>query len=85
MVESFKWTEKNIQRASIRMRGYSYPLDFAGSWVSNPATGVSLRLEQGEVRIATLRQRLAKTQRIVRKHVPRSVSLVDELIAERRE
>jgi len=38
MVESFKWREKNIQRASIRMRGYSYPLDFAGSWVSNPAT-----------------------------------------------
>jgi hypothetical protein len=85
MVESFKWTEKNIQRASIRMRGYSYPLDFAGGWVSNPATGVSLRLEQGEVRIATLRRRLAKAQRIVRKHVPRSVSLVDELIAERRE
>jgi bifunctional DNA-binding transcriptional regulator/antitoxin component of YhaV-PrlF toxin-antitoxin module len=50
-----------------------------------PGDSVSLRLEQGEVRIATLRRRLAKAQRIVRKHVPRSVSLVDELIAERRE
>jgi hypothetical protein len=32
-----------------------------------------------------LRQRLQRAQQIVRKHVPRKTSLVDELIAERRE
>jgi hypothetical protein len=35
-------------------------------------------------RVTTLRQRVAKAQQILRKYVPRSVSLVDELIAERR-
>lgn len=46
---------------------------------------VVLRLDKGELKITTLRQRLKRAQEIVRKHVPPSVSLVDELIAERRE
>ncbi|MGA6983132.1 MAG: AbrB/MazE/SpoVT family DNA-binding domain-containing protein [Candidatus Sulfotelmatobacter sp.] len=46
---------------------------------------VVLRLDDGELRITTLRQRIKRSQEIVRKHVPRTVSLVDELIAERRE
>jgi AbrB family looped-hinge helix DNA binding protein len=46
---------------------------------------VVLRIENDELRITTLRQRLAKAQQIVRKHVPSTISLVDELIAERRE
>jgi AbrB family looped-hinge helix DNA binding protein len=46
---------------------------------------IVLRIENDELRITTLRQRLAKAQRLVRKHVPPTVSLVDELIAERRE
>lgn len=46
---------------------------------------VVLRLDNGELRITTLRQRLAKAQQLVRKHVARSRSLADELIAERRE
>jgi AbrB family looped-hinge helix DNA binding protein len=46
---------------------------------------VVLRIEDNELRITTLRQRLAKAQQIVRKHVPPTTSLVDELIAERRE
>jgi len=45
---------------------------------------VVLRIENDELRITTLRQRLAKAQQIVRKHVPSTESLVDELIAERR-
>jgi AbrB family looped-hinge helix DNA binding protein len=44
-----------------------------------------LRLEEGELRIATLRHRLAKAQQLVRKHVAPTRSLADELIAERRE
>ncbi|HEY6465903.1 MAG TPA: AbrB/MazE/SpoVT family DNA-binding domain-containing protein [Candidatus Acidoferrales bacterium] len=46
---------------------------------------VVLRLDNDELKITTLRNRLKRAQQIVRKHVPRSVSLVDELIAERRE
>jgi AbrB family looped-hinge helix DNA binding protein len=50
-----------------------------------PGDWLLLRIDDGELRIATARQRLARAQRIVRKHVPRNTSLVDELIAERRE
>ncbi len=46
---------------------------------------VVLRIENDELRITTLRQRLAKAQQLVRAHVPPHTSLVDELIAERRE
>jgi AbrB family looped-hinge helix DNA binding protein len=46
---------------------------------------VVLRIENDELRMTTLRQRLAKARQIVRKHVPATTSLVDELIAERRE
>jgi AbrB family looped-hinge helix DNA binding protein len=49
-----------------------------------PGDGLLLRIEDCELRITTARQRLAKAQRLVRKHVPRGRSLVDELIAERR-
>jgi hypothetical protein len=38
-----------------------------------------------EARIAGLRKRLAKAQQLMRKHVSPKTSLVDELIAERRE
>ena len=46
---------------------------------------VVLRIEDDELRITTLRRNIERAQRLVRKHVKRSVSLVDELIAERRE
>lgn len=41
--------------------------------------------EDRKQRRATLREQLAKAQQLVRKGVPPTVSLVDELIAERRE
>lgn len=46
---------------------------------------VVLRIENDELRITTLQQRLAKAQQWVRKHVTPGTSLSDELIAERRE
>lgn len=46
---------------------------------------VVLRLEEGELRITTLKRRIERAQRLVRKHVRPGTSLVDELIAERRE
>jgi AbrB family looped-hinge helix DNA binding protein len=46
---------------------------------------VILRLDDGEVRISTLKNRLERARRQVRKYVKPGESLVDELIAERRE
>jgi hypothetical protein len=42
-------------------------------------------MEDDELRITTLKRRIERAQRLVRKHVKLGTSLVDELIAERRE
>jgi AbrB family looped-hinge helix DNA binding protein len=46
---------------------------------------VVLRIEDDELRISTLQRNIKRAQRLVRKHVKPGTSLVDELIAERRE
>lgn len=46
---------------------------------------VEVRLEDDELRISTLRRNIARAQRLIRKHIKPGVSLVDELIAERRQ
>jgi AbrB family looped-hinge helix DNA binding protein len=46
---------------------------------------VVLRMEDDELRITTMKHRIERAQRLVRKYVKPGVSLVDELIAERRE
>jgi AbrB family looped-hinge helix DNA binding protein len=51
----------------------------------NPGDEVLLRLEDDELRITTMKLRISRAQRQVRKYVKPGASLVDELIAERRE
>jgi AbrB family looped-hinge helix DNA binding protein len=46
---------------------------------------VELRVENDELRISTLRRNIERAQRLIRKHVKPGVSLVDELIEERRQ
>ena len=46
---------------------------------------VVLEMEGDELRILSLKRNLERAQRLVRKHVKPGTSLVDELIAERRE
>ncbi len=46
---------------------------------------VILRMEDEELRITTMKRRIERAQRLVRKYVKPGTSLVDELIAERRE
>ncbi|HUO24624.1 MAG TPA: AbrB/MazE/SpoVT family DNA-binding domain-containing protein [Candidatus Aquilonibacter sp.] len=46
---------------------------------------VILRMEGDELRITTMRRRIEQAQRRARQYVKPGVSLVDELIAERRE
>jgi AbrB family looped-hinge helix DNA binding protein len=45
---------------------------------------VVLRLETDELSLSTLKQRIERAQRLLRKYVKPGTSLVDELIAERR-
>jgi AbrB family looped-hinge helix DNA binding protein len=46
---------------------------------------VLFRVEDGELRISTLRARIQRAQERVRKYIPAGVSLSEELSAERRE
>jgi AbrB family looped-hinge helix DNA binding protein len=46
---------------------------------------VILRMEDDELRITTMKRRIERAQRLVRKYIKSGTSLVDELIAERRE
>jgi AbrB family looped-hinge helix DNA binding protein len=61
------------------------PAAFRKALGINPGDEILLRLEDDELRISTLRSRLERVRRHVRKYVKPGVSLVDELIAERRE
>jgi AbrB family looped-hinge helix DNA binding protein len=61
------------------------PAAFRKALGINPGDEVVLRLEDDELRITTMKRRIEQAQRNVRKYVRPGVSLVDELIAERRE
>jgi AbrB family looped-hinge helix DNA binding protein len=61
------------------------PASFRKALGINPGDEVILRLEDDELRITTMKRRIERAQRLVRKYVKPGVSLVDELIAERRE
>jgi AbrB family looped-hinge helix DNA binding protein len=61
------------------------PASFRKALGINIGDEVVLRVEDDELRITTLKRRVERAQRLVRKHVKRGTSLVDELIAERRE
>jgi AbrB family looped-hinge helix DNA binding protein len=61
------------------------PASFRKALGINVGDEVVLRIEDDELRITTLKRRLDRAQRLVRKHVKPGTSLVDELISERRE
>jgi AbrB family looped-hinge helix DNA binding protein len=61
------------------------PAAFRQALGINIGDEVVLRLEQNELCITTLKQRLERAQRLVRNHINPGISLADELIAERRE
>jgi AbrB family looped-hinge helix DNA binding protein len=61
------------------------PASFRKALGINIGDEVVLRMEDDELRITTLKRRVERAQRLVRKHVKPGTSLADELIAERRE
>jgi AbrB family looped-hinge helix DNA binding protein len=61
------------------------PASFRKALGINVGDEIVLRIEDDELRITTLRRRIERAQRLIRQHVKPGTSLVDELIAERRE
>jgi AbrB family looped-hinge helix DNA binding protein len=49
-----------------------------------PGSKVVVRFDNSEIRVTTRDQAIRRIQAMVRKYIPPGVSLVDELIAERR-
>ena len=78
-------TMANEARTRVNENGrLVIPASFRKALEISPGDEVILRLEDDELRITTLKHRIARAQRNVRKYVKPGVSLVDELIAERR-
>ena len=61
------------------------PAPFRKALGINAGDVIVLRMEDDELRITTMKQRIERAQRRARQYVKPGVSLVDELIAERRE
>jgi AbrB family looped-hinge helix DNA binding protein len=61
------------------------PAAFRKALGINPGDEVILRLEDDELRITTMKKRIARAQAHARRHLKPGVSIVDEFIAERRE
>jgi antitoxin PrlF len=49
-----------------------------------PGEALVLQVEDDELRVSTLKRRIAQAQQLVRKYVKSGTSLVDELLSERR-
>jgi AbrB family looped-hinge helix DNA binding protein len=76
---------KSITRMRVNENGrIVIPASFRKALGISIGDEVILRIVHEELRITTLRGRLRRAQRLVRKHVKPGTSLVDELIAERR-
>lgn len=61
------------------------PASFRKALGINAGDEVVLRIEDDELRITTLKRRLKRAQRRIRQYVKPGRSLVNELLAERRE
>lgn len=61
------------------------PAAFRKALGINPGDEIIMHLDEDELRITTMKSRIARAQRHARKYLKPGVSLVDELIAERRE
>ena len=61
------------------------PAVFRKALAIKPGDEVVGHLEDGELRITTLKKRIEQAQRHVRQYVNPGISLADQLIAERRE
>jgi AbrB family looped-hinge helix DNA binding protein len=76
---------KRHSRARVSAGGrIVIPASFRKALGINLGDEVVLRIEDDELRISTLKARIERAQRLVRRHVKPGISLVDELISDRR-
>lgn len=61
------------------------PAEYRKTLGLKPGDDVILVLDEGGVRLLTLRQAILRAQALVRQYIPEGRSLADELIQERRE
>ena len=61
------------------------PAEYRKALGLKPRDEVLLSLEDGEIRVVSTRQAVARAQTLVRHYVPKGRSLSEELIKERRE
>lgn len=61
------------------------PAAFREALGIKPGDEIILRFEDDELRITTMKRRIERAQRRARRYLKPGVSLVDELLAERRE
>ena len=76
------------QRARMRINENGrvvIPAEFRKRLGIRPGDELELRVEDQELRISTLRRNIERAQKLLRKQVKHGKSLVDELIAERRQ
>ena len=79
-------TETTETRLRVNENGrVVIPASFRKALGINIGDEVVLQIDDDELRITTVKLRVQRAQRLVRKHVKAGTSLVDELIAERRE
>jgi antitoxin PrlF len=79
-------TSKQEARTRVNENGrVVIPVSIRKALGINVGDEVVLRIEDNELRILTLKQRIERAKRLVRQHVKPGTSLVDELIAERRQ
>ncbi len=60
------------------------PADYRKRLGIEPGDEIIVSFKDGEIKITTVREAVRRAQEIVRRYVPEGVSLVDELIQERR-
>ena len=79
-------TQRQEARTRVNVNGrVVIPAAFRKAMGIKVGDEVVLRIEDNELRILTLKQRIERAQRLIRQHVKPGTSLVDELIADRRE
>ena len=75
------WNEgENLWRGRVVI-----PVEYRKSPGLKEGDELTLRLEQGELRMLTSQRAIKNAQGMIRQYLPKNRSLTDELIAERRE
>jgi AbrB family looped-hinge helix DNA binding protein len=75
-----------LMKTKIREGGrLVIPAEYRRALGLKPGDEVLLSLEDGEIRVVSTRQAVARAQTLLRRYIPKGRSLSEELIKERRE